>query len=45
MVTRDVQLINIRVEYLVHEAYAGGLERVLIGQLDVDLPDAACERC
>jgi hypothetical protein len=40
----DLQFVDIRVEYLVHEAYAGRLERILVRQLDVDLPDAASKR-
>lgn len=37
------QLVNVRVEDLVHESDAGGLEGVLLGELDVDLPHAAGE--
>ena len=39
-----VQLVDVRVEYLVHEPDAGRLERVLIWELDVDLPHATGER-
>ena len=37
------QFIDIRVEDLVHEANAGGLERVLIWKLHMNLPHAARE--
>lgn len=40
----DVQLVDIGVEYLVHETNAGRLEWILVGELDMDLPDTACER-
>lgn len=40
------QFINVWVEDAVHKANAGALVRVLIGQLDVDLPESALEgRC
>lgn len=38
------QLVDIRVEDLVHEANAGGLERVLIRKLHMDLPHPTGER-
>ena len=40
-----VQLVDVRVEYLVHEPDTGRLERVLIWELDVDLPHTTSERC
>lgn len=40
-----LQLVYVGVEYAVREADAGRLVGVLVGQLDVDLPDAALERC
>lgn len=40
---RDGQLVDIGVEDAVHEADAGALVGVLVGQLDVDLPEAALE--
>lgn len=39
------QLVNVGVEYLVHEPDAGRLEGVLIRELDMNLPHTACERC
>jgi hypothetical protein len=41
----SVQFIDVGVEYPVHEADARAFVRVLIGQLDVDLPEAALKRC
>lgn len=41
----DGQLVNVRVEDLVHEADTRRLERVLVGELDMDLPHATGERC
>jgi len=41
----NVQFINVGVEYPVHEADAGTLVRVLIRQLDVNLPETALKRC
>jgi hypothetical protein len=40
-----VQFVDVRVEDAVNEANAGALVRVLIGQLDVDLPESALEGC
>ena len=37
------QFINIRVEDTVHEANAGALVGVLVGQLDVNLPETTLE--
>jgi hypothetical protein len=43
---QNVQFIDVGVEYPVHEADARTLVRVLVWQLDVDLPEAALEgRC
>lgn len=39
-----VQFVNVGMEDLVHESDAGRLERVLIWELNVDLPDATSER-
>jgi hypothetical protein len=42
----NLQLVYVRVEDLVHEAYTGRLVWELLGQLDVDLPDTVGEgRC
>jgi len=41
----DVQFIDVGVEYPVHKADARTLVRVLIWQLDVDLPEAALKWC
>ena len=41
----DKQFVNVRVEDLVHETDTGRLERVLIGELDMDLPHTAGEWC
>jgi hypothetical protein len=41
----NVQLIDVWVENAVHEAYARTLVRILIWQLDVDLPESASEWC
>lgn len=41
---KDLQLVNIGVEYAVDEADAGRLVRVLVGELDMDFPRAAFER-
>ena len=41
----DLQLIDVRVEDTVHESDRGRLVGVLIGELDVDFPVAALERC
>jgi predicted dinucleotide-utilizing enzyme len=41
----NVQLVDVWVEDAVHEAYARTLVRILIWQLDVDLPESASERC
>ena len=35
---RPVQFINVGMKYLVHESNAWGLEGVLIGKFNVDLP-------
>jgi hypothetical protein len=42
---RCVQLIDVGVEYPVHEADAGALVRILIWQLHVNLPEATFEGC
>ena len=39
----SIQLIDVRVEDTVHEAYGGGFVGVLIRNLDVDFPVAADE--
>lgn len=41
----DSQLVNVGVEYTVHEANARRLIRVLVRELDMDLPYATFERC
>lgn len=41
----DAQLVDVGVEYAVHEANAGALVGVLVGQLDMDLPQTAGEGC
>jgi hypothetical protein len=41
----NIQFIDVWVKYPVNEAYAGALVRILVGQLDVDLPVAALEWC
>jgi len=38
-----VQFVDIGMEYPVHEADAGAFVRILIRQLDVDLPETALE--
>lgn len=46
LVARHIQLVDIGVEDAVHEADARALVGVLIGQLNVDLPETALEwRC
>lgn len=42
--SHDSQLVDVWVEDTVYEADARRLVWVLIGELDVDLPDAAFER-
>lgn len=42
---RSVQLIYVGMEDAIHEADAGRLVRVLVWELDVDLPEAAGEGC
>lgn len=39
------QFVNVWVENAVHESDAGALVRILVGQLDVDLPESALEGC
>jgi hypothetical protein len=39
-----LQFIDVGVENAVYETDARGLVRILVGQFDVDLPDAAFER-
>lgn len=39
-----LQLVNVRMEDAVHEAYAGRLVGVVIWELDMDLPEAALKR-
>jgi hypothetical protein len=41
----DVQLIDIGMKYSVHEANAGALIGILVGELDMDLPKSAGEGC
>lgn len=41
----DEQFIDIRVENLVHESNARGLEGVLVRELNVDLPYTSSEGC
>lgn len=41
--TVDVQLIDIWVEDAVHKADRWALVRILVGKLDMDLPEAALE--
>lgn len=43
--TPNLQLVDIRVENAIREADARRLVRVLVRQLDVDLPHSALERC
>ena len=40
-----LQFIDVRVEDAVYEANARALVRVLIGELDVDLPKSTLEGC
>jgi hypothetical protein len=41
----NVQLVDVGMENAVHEADARTLVRILIGQLDVDLPKTTSEGC
>lgn len=41
----NVQLVDVGVEDAVHEADAGGFVWVLVGELNVDFPEAALEGC
>ena len=41
----DAQLIDVGMEYLVHESYTRGLEGILVWKLNMDLPYAAGKRC
>lgn len=41
----DIQLIDVRMENAVHEADTWRFVWVLIGEFNVDFPDAALERC
>lgn len=41
----NVQLIDVGMEYSIHESDAGTLVRILVGELDVNLPETALEGC
>lgn len=41
----SIQLVDVWMEDLVHEANAGRLERILVGKLYVDLPHATSKGC
>jgi hypothetical protein len=45
MIDRDVQLVDIRVEYSVDEADAGAFVWVLIREFHVNFPEATLKRC
>lgn len=45
MIREDSQLIDVRVEYAVDKANAWTLVGVLIGELNMDFPQTAFERC
>lgn len=42
---QNLQFINVGMENAVHEAYARALVGILIGQFDVDFPEAALKGC
>ena len=43
VVGENVQLVDVGVEYAVHETYAWALVGILVGELDVDFPEATGE--